>query len=102
FWTGSAPGNVCHARRRLSQQLDRREGAAGTGGHPGYKVRCERGPRRLGPTARRTAVATLREVLRGPARHADRRMMTEHEVAALAAGGLIEIGAHSVNHPRRQ
>ena len=34
-----------------------------------------------------------------PSARPDRRMMTRDEVAELAAGGLIEIGAHTVTHP---
>jgi len=55
---------------------------------------------RLGGAARRSAIATLREALRVPAKPPGRRMLTEQEVVALAAGGSIEIGAHSVNHPK--
>ena len=55
---------------------------------------------RLGGAARRSAIATLREALGVSAKPPGRRMLTEQEVAALAAGGSIEIGAHSVNHPK--
>ena len=55
---------------------------------------------RLGAAARRSAIVRLREALRVPAKPPGRRMLAEQEVAALAAGGSIEIGAHSVNHPK--
>jgi peptidoglycan/xylan/chitin deacetylase (PgdA/CDA1 family) len=55
---------------------------------------------RLGAAARRSALAASREALGIPAKPSGRRMLTEQEVAALAASGSIEIGAHSVNHPK--
>jgi peptidoglycan/xylan/chitin deacetylase (PgdA/CDA1 family) len=55
---------------------------------------------RLSPAGRRSAIAALRTAVGAPQRASVRRMMSETEVARLAGGGLIEIGAHTVNHPK--
>jgi peptidoglycan/xylan/chitin deacetylase (PgdA/CDA1 family) len=55
---------------------------------------------RLPPAKRRSAIVTLRGALQTFAGASGRRMMTELDVATLAEGGLIEIGAHTVNHPK--
>ncbi len=55
---------------------------------------------RLSASGRRAALAALKEALHARPHASDRLMLSETEVAKLADGGLIEIGAHTVNHPK--
>lgn len=57
--------------------------------------------REVEPAERWRVINDLREWAGVPATvRDDRRVMTEDEVRRLAAGGLVEIGAHTASHPR--
>ena len=55
---------------------------------------------RLPAAERRTAANSPAGSPHAPPRTSGRLMLSETEVAKLADGGLIEIGAHTVNHPK--
>jgi len=67
--------------------------------HEAYSTLCSR-LRPLPTNVRERAVDTLRHWAKVPAHgRASHRVMTADELRSLAMGGLIDVGAHTVNHP---
>jgi peptidoglycan/xylan/chitin deacetylase (PgdA/CDA1 family) len=72
---------------------------------PGARADCIRSFQRAlldsSPEARDRAMGELREAFRGTGPHpTSPRMLTPEELMQLASGPAIEVGAHSVSHPR--
>lgn len=72
--------------------------APGTVRQRAYRTAWER-LKALAPQPQALAMDALRAACGGPAAHAADRAMTEAEVHATAAGGLVTLGGHTAHHP---